>query len=71
MSRDHYAVLGTDRNATRDQIRDRFRKLARERHPDRFQGDEREKAELAFQAITEAFNVLSDPDRRRQAPECT
>jgi curved DNA-binding protein CbpA len=66
MSRDHYAVLGTDRNATRDQIRDRFRKLARERHPDRFQGKEREQAETAFQAITEAFNVLSDPDRRRQ-----
>jgi DnaJ-class molecular chaperone len=66
MSRDHYAILGTDRNSTRDQIRDRFRKLARERHPDRFQGVEREQAELAFQAITEAFNVLSDPDRRRQ-----
>jgi curved DNA-binding protein CbpA len=66
MARDHYAILGTDRNATGDQIRDRFRKLARERHPDRFQGAEREKAELAFQEITEAFNVLSDPGRRRQ-----
>jgi len=66
MAKDHYAVLGTDRNATRNQIRDRFRKLARERHPDRFQGIERERAELAFQEITEAFNVLSDPERRRQ-----
>src|SRR6187399_661248 len=66
MPRDHYAILGADRNSTGIQIRDRFRKLARERHPDRFQGEARQKAELEFQEITEAFNVLSDPDRRRQ-----
>ena len=41
-------------------------RLARERHPDRFQGAERQKAEIDFQEITEAFNVLLDPDRRRQ-----
>ena len=66
MPRDHYAILGADKNATGVQIRDRFRKLARERHPDRFQGEARNRAELEFQAITEAFNVLSDPERRRQ-----
>lgn len=66
MARDHYAILGVDRNATRDQIRDRFRQLARERHPDRFQGDARSRAEIQFQEITEAFNVLSDAGRRRQ-----
>ena len=66
MARDHYSILGVDRNATRDQIRVRFRQLARERHPDRFQGDAKSRAELQFQEITEAFNILSDADRRRQ-----
>ncbi|MGE0640376.1 MAG: DnaJ domain-containing protein [Thermoanaerobaculia bacterium] len=66
MAKDYYLTLGVSRNATQDQIRERFRMLARDRHPDRFQGAERQKAEGEFQAITEAFNVLSDPERRRQ-----
>lgn len=53
------------RNATPEQIRARFRELARERHPDRFQGAERQRAEREFQEITAAFNVLASPDRRR------
>lgn len=66
MAKDYYVILGAARNATREQIRDRFRQMARERHPDRFQGAARQKAELDFQEITEAFNVLLDADRRRQ-----
>lgn len=66
MGKDYYAVLGLPRNATSQQVRARFLELARERHPDRFQGSEKAKAESAFQEITEAFNVLSDPERRRQ-----
>jgi curved DNA-binding protein CbpA len=66
MSKDYYVILGAARNATRDQIRERFRQLARMRHPDRFQGAARQKAEIDFQEITEAFNVLLDPARRRQ-----
>lgn len=66
MGKDYYLTLGVGRNATQDQIRERFRMLARQRHPDRFQGEERMKAEGEFQAITEAFNVLADADRRRQ-----
>ena len=66
MAKDYYVILGAARNATKEQIRVRFRQLARERHPDRFQGEVRQKAELEFQDITEAFNVLLDPDRRRQ-----
>lgn len=65
MARDFYAVLAVPRNATEDQIRRRFRELARTRHPDRFRGEEKERAERDFQEITQAFNVLADPERRR------
>lgn len=66
MSKDYYAVLGLPRNATTRQIKGRFLELARDRHPDRFRGSEKERAEVEFQAITEAFNILSDAERRRQ-----
>lgn len=65
-ARDYYQVLGVARDASTEQIRDRFRQVARERHPDRFAGSERARAESEFQGITEAVNVLSDPERRRQ-----
>ncbi|HYN20069.1 MAG TPA: DnaJ domain-containing protein [Thermoanaerobaculia bacterium] len=66
MPRDFYSVLGLPRNATEEQIRQRFRDLARVRHPDRFQGEDKAAAETEFQELTQAFNVLSDPQRRRQ-----
>lgn len=66
MAENYYAILGVSQKATREQIRDRFLALARERHPDRFQGEKKKQAELDFQAITEAFNVLSNPERRRE-----
>lgn len=66
MARDFYAVLAVPRNATEDQIRQRFRELARTRHPDRFQGEAKKRAEVEFQELTQAFNVLSDPERRRR-----
>jgi curved DNA-binding protein CbpA len=66
MARDFYAVLAVAKTATDDQIRQRFRQLARERHPDRFAGEKKQAAEVAFQEITQAFNVLSDPELRRQ-----
>jgi len=65
MSTDFYGVLGVSRNATSEQIKDRFLQLTRERHPDRFHGAEKQQAELGFQSITQAFNVLSNPERRR------
>jgi curved DNA-binding protein CbpA len=66
MAIDFYAVLAVTKTATDDQIRQRFRQLAREKHPDRFAGEQKLAAERAFQEITQAFNVLSDPDLRRQ-----
>lgn len=61
----YYEVLGVDRSASESEIREKFRKLARERHPDRFQGTEKEVAEKTFQTLTEAVNVLTNPARRK------
>lgn len=64
-SKDFYAVLEVSRQATVEEIRNRFRQLARERHPDRFQGEAKARAEEEFQRITEAANVLLNPEKRR------
>ncbi|HRC87513.1 MAG TPA: DnaJ domain-containing protein, partial [Thermoanaerobaculia bacterium] len=66
MAKSFYDILGVLQNATEEQIRLRFRELARLRHPDRFQGEEKARAERDFQDLTEAFNVLLNPERRRQ-----
>jgi curved DNA-binding protein CbpA len=66
MKVNYYEILGVDRAATDEAIRDRFRKLARENHPDRYQGDDKAAAEKKFQTLTEAVNVLTNPSRRKQ-----
>lgn len=66
VTRDFYQVLALPKTATAAEIRARFLELARQRHPDRFTGEERERAESAFQELTEAFNVLANPTLRRQ-----
>jgi curved DNA-binding protein CbpA len=62
----HYDTLGVEPDATEHDIRAAFRRLALDHHPDRFRGDEREKAEERFQSITEAFNVLARPESRER-----
>jgi len=62
--RSYYEILGVEPLASQDQIKLAFRRLARERHPDRFRGPARAQAETDFQAITEAYNVLNDPTQR-------
>jgi molecular chaperone DnaJ len=59
--RDYYDVLGIGRNATDEEIRRVFRKLAFKYHPDHNHGDG---AEEQFKEINEAYQVLSDPDKR-------
>lgn len=63
---DYYSILGVPRNATAKQIRERFLHLAREQHPDRASDEEKNRAEVNFQKITQAYNVLYDPSRRQQ-----
>jgi curved DNA-binding protein CbpA len=66
VAKNYYAMLGVSRNATDQQIRLRFKQIARQRHPDRFQDAEKAVAEREFQEITEAFNLLTNPQRRRE-----
>jgi curved DNA-binding protein CbpA len=66
MKVNYYEVLGVPRSATEAEIRDRFRKLARENHPDRHRGADKDEAERRFQTLTEAVNVLTNAERRRQ-----
>ncbi|QLQ04803.1 MAG: nucleotide exchange factor GrpE [Anaerolineae bacterium] len=60
--KDYYQILGVSRKADEKEIKKAFRKLAREHHPDVNQGDKR--AEERFKDINEAYEVLSDPDKR-------
>jgi curved DNA-binding protein CbpA len=66
MKVNYYEVLGVDRSASEQEIRDRFRQLAREQHPDRYRGGDKADAERKFQTLTEAVNVLTNTARRRQ-----
>jgi molecular chaperone DnaJ len=60
--RDYYEILGIERNADADAIKKAYRKLALQYHPDRNNGSA--EAEEAFKEITQAYEVLKDPDKR-------
>ncbi|MGO4125541.1 DnaJ C-terminal domain-containing protein [Inquilinus sp. YAF38] len=61
---DPYAVLGVARTASEDEIRRAYRKLAKKHHPDLNQGDAR--AEDRFKAVSTAYDLLSDAEKRRR-----
>lgn len=60
--KDYYKILGVNKNASTDEIKQAYRKLAMKYHPDRNQGDKQ--AEEKFKEINEANEVLSDPQKR-------
>jgi len=59
---DYYEILGVSRNATQEEIKRAYRRLAKEYHPDRNPGDK--EAEEKLKKINEAYSVLSDPEKR-------
>ena len=61
--RDYYEVLEVGRNADEKEIKRAYRKLAKQYHPDMNPGDK--KAEQKFKEITEAYNVLSDTEKKK------
>ena len=64
--RDFYQVLGLSRNASADDIKKAYRRLARQYHPDLHSGSKKTEMEKKFKELNEANEVLSDPDKRKK-----
>lgn len=62
--KDYYKILGVNKNASSDEIKKAFRKLAMKYHPDKTKGDKQ--SEQKFKEINEAYEVLSDPEKRKK-----
>lgn len=65
MGKDYYQILGVPKNASQEEIKKAYRKLAMQYHPDRNPGKE-SWANEKFKEINQAFSVLGDPEKRRQ-----
>jgi len=68
-NKNYYSILGINRNASEDEIKKAFKKLAMQLHPDKQQGKsetEKKAAEEKFKDVNEAYSVLSDKDKRKQ-----
>ncbi len=62
--RDYYEVLGVNKNASEDELKKAYRRLAMKYHPDRNTGDQAADAEKKFKEATEAYEILSDAQKR-------
>jgi len=62
--RDYYKILGVSRSASKSDILRKFRKLASKWHPDKYKGDDKQKAEKKFIDLASAKEVLTDPEKR-------
>ncbi|MDO4909840.1 MAG: molecular chaperone DnaJ [Corynebacterium sp.] len=67
IDKDYYADLGVDKNASQDEIKKAYRKLARDNHPDKHPGDKA--AEERFKKAAEAYDVVGDPKNRKEYDE--
>ncbi|MFC1700030.1 DnaJ C-terminal domain-containing protein [Patescibacteria group bacterium] len=63
--KDYYQILGVKKDSTLDQIKRAYKKLAKEHHPDMVKESDKEAAEKRFKEINEAYQVLSDPQKRK------
>lgn len=64
-TKDYYEVLGVAKGATPEELKKAYRNLAREHHPDMVAKEDKDNAEKRFKEINEAYQVLSDPEKRR------
>ena len=62
---EYYDLLGVNKNATDEELKKAYKKLAMKYHPDRNKGDKREEAEKKFKKISQAYSILSDPEKRK------
>jgi len=65
MKKDYYEILGAPKDATLAQIKKKYRSLALQYHPDRVAEDKKKESEEKFKEISEAYGVLSDPQKRQ------